>query len=313
MSRYLKITWKNSVDLGDVLYATGYENRIFLDVEVERPEYRVTVESELDGDNHEKTTFRKWEKARRFEVWGTEDLVDAFTFMQTHDTITVTLQTGETIAVDQMRVDYDWQECLCKMTVTFAEDYAIGTNCDENMSTGCVCDETEEFGGFLDEAVKGSTSGMKGDIVFFYDPVSSDVPKAYVGSFWELQTTGLYDWVELDSTIGDCWEDTTLGIGTWRISSTNLVLVRFPGAIATLLNVSGDTTRITLYGLIENTFVEVLYSGDATGSGGIFNSSDFLAGIVTFELPGSGNYDIECHIYNHSCDYGNTEKEPFSY
>ena len=119
MSRYLKIEWRNTTDLGDVYYISGLTGKMFLDVEVERPEYPVEIEADLNGDNQEIPKFRKWSKEYKFEVWGTEDLADAFTFMQIHDTINITLQTGQQISVDKMSVEIDWEEigCLAKIIV----------------------------------------------------------------------------------------------------------------------------------------------------------------------------------------------------
>ncbi len=62
MSAYLKIEYWNSVDYGYVLYQDGFKNRIYLDVELERPDYNVTIESDVNGDNQEIPKFRKWEK-----------------------------------------------------------------------------------------------------------------------------------------------------------------------------------------------------------------------------------------------------------
>lgn len=305
--RFLKIEWRNTTDLGSILYQDGFTNRLFLDVEVDEPEYPVNIESDQNGDNVEVPRWKKWQKAYHFKVFCTEDLVDAFTAMQIHDTITVTLQTGQIINVESLRASVEWQEygCLALVDVLLLEDYIIGTNCDENMDTGCLCSDSQQFDGFLDIAVKATTSGIAGDIVFFY--TAEDVPNVvYRGSLWRLTTTGAYDWVEITSEQYDCWEETTLGLGKFVFHGTWWIL--FPGAIAAVTLVAGLTYRVTTWGLVPGAFAEILYSGAASGSGGIHLTSDFPGWGVEFTFPMAGNYDVELRIFNNGCNFGNTDK-----
>ena len=159
MANYLCISWWNDYDLGDILYQDGYKNKIFLDVEVEKPEYNTVIESDLNGDSVEVTKFRKSEKVYKFEAWMQEDLVDAFALMQIHDNIEVTLQSGDVIQVQKhgLRAEPSWEEigCLAKVTVTFTENYVIAGNCDENKDLGCLCASPGEFGTILEAAHVG--------------------------------------------------------------------------------------------------------------------------------------------------------------
>jgi len=304
---YLRISWWNDHDLGDILYQDGFRNVMYLDVEVEKPEYNTTIESDLNGDNVEIARLRKEEKVYRFELWGQEDLTDAFAFMQIHDNIEVTLQTGEVLQVAKhgLRADISWEEigCLAKISVSFTENYILAGNCDENKSVECYCVNPIAFNGYLNIADKGTTSGLAGDVILFYTVVGL-AGKLYTGSMWRLTTTGAYDWVVLPVTQYDCYES-SIDATVWFYDGQFWHL--FPGYIITLTAPTGTEISVSSW-ILPGTFGNVYYSKNGGGSVlvGAYTKDEIETGI-TFTHTGAGTYDIWITVYNHSCAYLNTE------
>lgn len=315
MSRYLKIEWRNSTDLGEVYYNGGFTGKMLLDVEVERPEYPVEIESDLNGDNQEIPKFRKWSKEYKFKVWGTEDLVDAFTFMQIHDTINITLQTGQQIVVDKMTVEIDWENigCLAEMTVSFIESYVVATGCDDNMDDSCICDSYEEFIKIIDtndpEYLDPDNNGVVvGDrFLFHYLGVGSEVAGwTFVGAIYEY--AGGNHWNLLAQSLNQCehnldtgndWVEVIFGtpapISQW---------VRSPGAIASITQPGAN--QILISGFAIPGFIDV-YIDDGGGYvlDGTYTNDQFLTGI-TLSVAAPGNYDVKINVRTHGCTYGDS-------
>lgn len=308
MATYLKIEWRNSVDYGDVLYQNGFTNRIYLDVEMERPEYNVTTESDLNGANQEIPKFKKWEKVYKFTCWMQEDLVDAFTFMSTCDTIEVTPQTEETLIVQEgsMRVEYEWEEagCLAKATVSFVTDYAVGGSCTENMNAGCLCDpETGEFTKLEAYATLGPAGDGDIELAWSTETVAG---KKYIAHLYQYHTSGGLYWVELpDPEPDSCYlnqDDST----QWLFDSLFWRLM--PGYIQ---SITYSDPNATVKGWIpEGCFMTIAYDkGGGWVDAGTFTSEDFEdigIPINIGSLSGTAVIFI-LHIWNHSCDYGNSE------
>lgn len=304
---YLKLSWWNDHDLGDILYQDGYRNVMYLDVEVEKPEYNTTIESDLNGDNVEIARLRKEEKVYRFELWGQEDLTDAFAFMQIHDNIEVTLQTGEVLQVAKhgLRADISWEEigCLAKISVSFTENYILAGNCDENKSVECYCADPGAFDGYLSIADKGTTSGIAGDVILFYS-VLGLAGKLYTGSLWRLTTTGAYDWVVMSVEQYACYVS-SIDATVWFYDGQFWHL--FPGYIIALTAPTGTEISVSAW-ILPGTFGNVYYSKNGGGSVlvGAYTKDELDTGI-TFTHAGAGTYDIWITVYNHSCAYLNTK------
>ena len=307
---YLKIEWFNSTDLGEVYYQDGFINRIYLDVELEKPDYNYTVESDLDNENHETPKFQKWEKAHKFEAWMQEDLVDAFTFMQMHDNIVVTTQQGDQITVDYMEVNYDWEEkgCLARVTVTFTEKYVVKGACLDNMDSGCHCDEYIEVYGAMPQ-IPFNSYAVEDRRWFVYNPGTSRVNKYYTGDVyygdvakdvWVLETNDIWTCllINLDSQYyiydGEYWQRSP---GWLDISDTGTGTVDIfgwvpDGVFITLeyrVNAGAWTEIVTLAGSNLNTPPYNIYT-------------DFVPGAYT-------TLEVRGNIWNHSCDNGYTEIE----
>ena len=308
MANYLKIEWYNDSDLGDILYKDGYKNRIFLDVEVEKPEYNTTIESDLNGDNVEVTKFRKWEKVYRFEMWGQEDLVDAFTLMQIHDNIEVTLQSGDVIQVAKhgLRAEVAWEEigCLAKISVSFAENYTVAGNCDENMNQECLCATSGgDFDGiYLYSALPG-LNPLKKYLIY---TVADIAGKKYTASIYEFRSA-LNAWVEVPQLQYTCWENTYPAPDeTWIFDGQFWHLT--PGYIISLVKTGGFHVTVTAW-IMPGAFGTIFYDG---GIGwvdlGDYTADDLIAG-VDIETVGAGSLPVKIHVLNHSCDYGEVVHE----
>lgn len=299
--RYLKITWRNSTDLGPVYYAGGFTNTLNLNVEVSKPEYQVDIEAEKDGENRDISTFKKWEKAFKFDLWATEDLVDAFTLMQMHDTITVTLQTGRQINVDKMTVGVEWPEpgCLAKLDVTFTEDYITGTNCDSNMEDGCFCEDSQ--GNFTAITEYSLLAPAPDNTTVMGWTVENIAGKQYTAKIYKFSYAAS-NWLEQVSSQWDCWYNSK-DSETWIFDGQFWHLM--PGYITELT----DDIKVTAY-IPPGTFGNIYYSKDGGGSVlvGSYTASELAAG-VTFAPVGAGTYAVWITVWNHSCAYLNTESE----
>lgn len=308
---YLKIEYWNTTDLGDVLYQDGYKNRLYLDVEVERPDYNTTIESDLNGDNEELPRFKKWEKVYKFECWMQEDLLDAFTFMQLHDNIEITLQTGDTIYVDQLRVEYEWEEagCLADVTVSFTEDYVVAGTCNENMNKDCLCEDYSTLTGIIEDSDAKYT-----------DPVGEGVVNGTDYLVWSNSTSQKYEgvcyiyndqqggWVDLQyNSLGKCIQDAVSGNyftfdgDYWQLMPGYIISLTSPGA-----------NIIHLHGWCpDGTFATVYYTvGATTYNGGTFTSDEIIAG-VDIDMGAYATSDWYLYVWNHSCIYGNSEELNF--
>ena len=299
MAGYLKIEWWNSSDLGDVLYQTGYKNKIYLDVEVERPDYNVTIESDVNGDNREIPKFKKWEKVYKIpDMHMQEDLLDAFSFMQLHDNIEVTLQTGETITVDQLRVEHEWEEvgCLAKVTISFTEDYTITTACASNINTTCLCDESSgEFEGINQISYLSVADPSKLQLIYTVANIAS---KRYTATLYQF-SSALNAWVQLaQPDPGSCYDN--LGTVTkwiydgtyWELSPGFISSISYAAPIATVFGWAPD-----------GTFVTVWYdAGAGWVDAGDYIAQDLITGIEV--TPGAtGTIHFRLEIWNHACDY----------
>lgn len=307
--KYLKIEWHNSVDFGSVLYHDGFVNRIYLDVELERPDYEITLEADVNGDNTEINKFKKWAKVYRFTAWMQEDLLDAFTFMSTCDSIEVTPQTGETLIVQphSMKVEYEWEEagCLAKATVSFVTDYAAGGSCTENMDSGCLCTESKYT---INSVIDYATMIVQPCIAIYYlgYTVEDIANKRYTGKIYTCVGGGSGTWVEQVVSAGDCVEDLAPA-QNWYYDATYWHLM--PGYIILLINTSG--TNVMLLGFApDGTFSTIYYD---TGGGWVedvtVTSEGFESTPVTIDVGATGNISFRFKVWNHSCDYGYTKTE----
>jgi hypothetical protein len=94
-SPFTMIEWRNSCDLGDIIYQTiggcQYTNRMYIDSELSKTEYPFKEEGEEDGNYKLNITFQKWEKTSNLIFPKCpEFIVDALTGIRLHDIVSIT-------------------------------------------------------------------------------------------------------------------------------------------------------------------------------------------------------------------------------
>ena len=312
---YICITWWNDTDLGEVLYQTGYKNKIFLNIEIEKPEYNTTIEAEQNGDNAEITMFRKWEKVRKFEAFMQEDLVDAFSFMAIHDNIEITLRTGEVLTVQKhtMRVEPSWEEigCLAKVTVSFVVDYVTAGSCLENMVLGgCLCEEiVDEVEDIQPISYLMVANPAKLQLIYTVENIAG---KKYTATIYQFSLP-VNSWIQLiDPPQYSCYTNLSDST-TWIFDGQFWQLV--PGYVISMAWTGAGELTTTAY-ILPGSFATIYYRTPANApvgpGGGVWSmtgddvtADELQTGVVKTGLAAQ-SYDVRLHVWNHSCDYDYT-------
>lgn len=313
MNDYVLIEYSNSTDLGDIVYHNTFENRVYLDADVSKPEYELIEEGEDNGDGEFTATFQKWQKKYTIEFYAQEFLVDALTLMALHDQITITLKNGEASNVKDIEIDPKWDsdiECWALVTIKFATEYVVKRGCDENFDYGCpeavvTCDseyDADDGAGGQDEWESTPNSNEK---AFFYEGLEAG-DSVYTGS-----PLGFYqgingEWVLIameNGQVGIVEDLVTAGTCVYLIKSgTNFYRIPY---IRAATDQGGGDVKISAYAVgMENTFYQVQYEnlGVWTDLGDPQLASAFENGFVV--SPGAGNWDFRIKWYTHSCDFG---------
>ncbi|MES2395612.1 MAG: hypothetical protein V4549_06400 [Bacteroidota bacterium] len=143
MANYIKLEWKNSCDLGRILYSTAdtplglFKNKLFLDTEIGEPDYLHSEDGHDNGDGVFIKEIETLVKNYRFKVVVPEDIADALEAMALHDTITLTYTNGlYSSNIRNVKVNTTWEEnsnqCLAIVEVIFEQDDQVvkGSCCD---------------------------------------------------------------------------------------------------------------------------------------------------------------------------------------
>ena len=316
MNDYILIEYSNSVDFGDILYQNTFENKIYLDADVSKPEYEIVEEGVENGDGEFLPTFQKWAKKYSITFYAQEFLVDALTLMTLHDQITVTLRNGEASNVLDAEVEYKWDsniECWAEVTLSFVTDYIIRKKCDENQDLSClaaICTADDVYdaddAGAGQDKWDGTTPSVNGSISFFY--VSSfgcgeyaDSSGASIG-FYELVDSV---WTLVDMDVGQVSTVTGLATPNWLIKVSEFKYERVP-YLCTVTDQTGGVAQLKVLAEgIENTFFQVQKDIGAgyVDVGTPLSASLFDLGYdITVGAGVAINFRIEW--YTHNCAYG---------
>jgi hypothetical protein len=139
MANYVKLEWTNSCDLGGIYYQAGFENRLFFDANVGKPDYEEEIEEQYNGDGVLIATFQRLVKIYKFQVFVPEYVADALKLMQLHDTITLTFLDGTySSSIRNIKADVSFEDlsndCMALCTISFQQDDAVvKTNCCVNL------------------------------------------------------------------------------------------------------------------------------------------------------------------------------------
>ena len=117
----IKLEWWNSYNILGVYYEGGYKNRIWLPVDVKKPQYVVTREGFEDSYGETHNTFMKWEKQYQFEFWTTEPMADALSTITMHDNVWVEFENGYSAKCKDFLTDISWEaiDNVAKVVCTF--------------------------------------------------------------------------------------------------------------------------------------------------------------------------------------------------
>ncbi len=135
MANYVKLEWSNSCDLGGIYYGGGFENRLYFDANVGKPDYEEEIEEQYNGDGVLISTFQRLVKIYKFQVFVPEYVADALKLMQLHDTITLTFLDGTySSSIRNIKADVSFEDmsndCMALVTISFQQDdQVVKTNC----------------------------------------------------------------------------------------------------------------------------------------------------------------------------------------
>lgn len=135
MANYIKLTWTNSCDLGNIYYSGGFENKIFLDALIGAPDFKELEEGEENDQGVFVKTLEKLQKINKFQCYVPEYLVDALKLMPLHDDVKIFYTNGlYSSQIRNIKVDVEWEdisnECMALVTVSFQQDdQVVKDNC----------------------------------------------------------------------------------------------------------------------------------------------------------------------------------------
>jgi hypothetical protein len=108
----IKLEWWNSYDIMDIYYEGGYQNRIWLKVDIQKPNYPIQRETEEDSVGEEHNVFLKWEKQYAFTMYCTEPLADALSAITMHDDVWVTFANGYSAKCKDFLCNVSWESAV---------------------------------------------------------------------------------------------------------------------------------------------------------------------------------------------------------
>lgn len=141
MPNYIKLTWKNTCDLGGVFYSSsGFINEMFIDVDIIKPEYNNEEIGQENGNGVFIKTSQKLKKRYKFELIAPEYVADALAFMALHDTIRLMFVNGlYSTEIRNVKVSVNWEDflndCMATIEVSFEQDdQVLKTACCDNLT-----------------------------------------------------------------------------------------------------------------------------------------------------------------------------------
>jgi len=290
MNDYINISYFNSCD-AEIYYLGGFKQSLYLDTDFIAPEWGLDEEGQEDGDKEFIRTFAKVKKTYNCEFIAPEYLVQALAFMQIHDNIFVTLKTGETAKVIDMKIDKEsiFSDCYSRIKLSLSIDFTRSTCCN---NVECLEPNHAEIDGRYDtDSVQWTApSGLvaNGTRYLFYEPST-----LYKGSIYtydsgqdvwnvESQVTGdVVAFGEINMYLDFFWNDYP------TISAAGYVLTGY--AIPFSL-VQAQNKQVGVWVNIGSPVSDGVYSG---------------VGLTINPLDLVGT-EVRVNCYNHSCDYGNS-------
>jgi len=136
-SKYLQMTFTNTYDLGDILYHTGFTQKVWFESETMEPSFPTDEEGSKDGRGRYIRTFaRQVKKYLARTVTMPDYMVDVFNRMKLHDTITLMDLVGDVNTVYNLEVEHEWlfdDKYYAKIELIFDYDETVVTSgCGNN-------------------------------------------------------------------------------------------------------------------------------------------------------------------------------------
>lgn len=121
----IKLTWKNSCDLAGIYYGGGFENKMFIDAPIVKPEY-INVEDGFENDDGVFVKeYESLKKVYKFEMIAPEHIANALKLMALHDNVKIytSLYSAQ---IRNVKVNVNWEsqfnDCMATVEVTFEQD-----------------------------------------------------------------------------------------------------------------------------------------------------------------------------------------------
>ncbi len=122
----IKLTWRNSCDLGGIYYGGDFENKLFLDTVIVKPEYTFEEEGVNNDEGSFIKDFESLVKTYKFEVVAPEYIANAMTLMALHDDVKIFVPGLYMAQIRNIKVNVTWEDtfndCMALIEVTFQQD-----------------------------------------------------------------------------------------------------------------------------------------------------------------------------------------------
>jgi hypothetical protein len=136
MNKYLRLEYWNSCDLGSIYYQGGIKFIKYLDADVGEPFYEEVEDGQENGDGDFVATFRRQIKKYTIRTELLQEFeCDALKRMELHDSIYLTLKTGEIVQMFNVSVEVEWMfeekyYATCVITFDIDEKITVSACCD---------------------------------------------------------------------------------------------------------------------------------------------------------------------------------------
>jgi len=108
--KYLAINFEHSCDLGDIQYADGFQQVLYLESETMEPTFPYTEKGAENGYGSFVPTFQRQDKFYLIKTkLIAQYIVDVLHRLKLHDTILITDSVGDVNTVEEIDVEHEWQ------------------------------------------------------------------------------------------------------------------------------------------------------------------------------------------------------------
>jgi len=133
---YINLQWNNECNLNDILYQTGFSNRLTFakKTDLMKSEYEIVKEADrLDGYlNVHKVTVNK---SYKLSFLAPEYMADAMNLLPSHDTKYITTKDGDRKEIKEVDISADpYNSCFYRIMLTIVIEPISSSNCCEEYS-----------------------------------------------------------------------------------------------------------------------------------------------------------------------------------